>query len=534
MKQDKQGFCERLYYIGNWIVRIVGAIIFLWLVWYAMRYTYHVDPGYSEMPINERDSMWKNMLAALAAVLSLVALLYAEKRVDKRVQLIVCRVTLLIAMLWMGAASTWWINAADRVPEGDQAFIYGGASYFQGGNFGFLDKGGYMGIYPHQLPLTALCELLFLVVGTFNYYAIEKICVILAVGSVYAGYRLVSEITEHSAVIVGYNLLMMGCAPLIFYTSWCYGDVPSIFFALVGAWMLAAYSKYGKKRYLAVMIAAITMALLVRRHSVILLIALCIAAALYALKHKDVWIVAAAVLTVVSFWGSHQVIYKVYEVRSGIEHEAGIPAVTWIAMGLQDGPYSFAGWYNNYPKAIYYELELDRAKTAECAKQNIRERLETFRNDVSYANTFFREKILSQWNQPLYQSIFFNTKYTDECRPEEGTLVAKISGSYYRKILAFCDRWQFIVFLGMLCYFLAAVRGDSNILQHVLAITVIGGFFFSIIFEAKARYIFPYYIMMFPFAMHGYQQMLEAVSQFFSMRRQEESVKDEDALERTA
>lgn len=534
MKPDKSKFANQLYDMGNWIVRIVGTIIFLWLVWYALRYTYHMEPGSIEMPINERDSAWKNILAALAAVLALWALVLAEKRMSKRIQFILCRVTVGLAMLWTGAAGVWWIRSADRIPEGDQAFVYGGASYFMEGNYGFLNKGGYMGMHPHQLALVALCELLFVFVGTYNYYAIQKVCVILTVGIVYAGYRIVSEITDRMAVIVGYNLLMLGCLPLVFYTSWCYGDIPSIFCSLIAAWMLLRYSKDRKKRYLVILVAAVTMALLFRKHSLILLVALCITAVLYALKHRDVRIVIAALTALVLFAASYQGIYKMYEIRSGINHDKGIPFIAWIAMGLQDEPYTFGGWYNNYPKETYFASGFDEAGTAAEAKQNIKERLKVFREDFSYAKGFFQEKILSQWNQPLYQSIFFNTKYREGIGPREDSLAAKVSGSHYRKILTFCDRWQFIVFLGMLCYFLFVVRKDSNILQHVLAIVMIGGFFFSIFYEAKARYIFPYYVMMFPFAAYGYQQMLEAVMKFFSAGRQEETVEDKEVLERTA
>lgn len=534
MRREEQGFANGLYHMGNWVLRITGTVIFAGLVWYALKYTYHMEPGYSEMPINEADSIWKNLLAAMAAVLLLTGLLVAERHMSKKIQRICCLVTLGIAMLWTGGAGLWWIRSADRVPQGDQAFIYGGASYFQEGEFFFLNKGSYLNIYPHQLTLVALCELLFVFAGAYNYYAIEKICVILAVGIVYAGYRIVSELTEHTAVIVGSNLLMLGCAPLVFYTSWCYGDIPSIFCTLIAAWMLAAYSRYGKKRYLAVMAAAVTMALLFRRHSAILLIALCIAAGLYALKKKDIRIVAAVFLTVALCWISHQGIYKMYEYRSGIAHEPGIPTSTWIAMGLQDGPYSFPGWYNDYPKTIYYEFELDIAKTSAHARQNIKERMGVFAGDLGYAKRFFREKILSQWNQPLYQSIFFNTRYQEGEGPKEDSLAAKVSGSYYGKLLAFCDRWQFVVYLGMLCYFLFAVKKDSNILEHLLGITMIGGFFFSIIFEAKARYIFPYYVMMFPFAVYGYQQMFEAVVKLFGVKRQEETIEEKEILEKTA
>ena len=75
------------------------------------------------------------------------------------------------------------------------------------------------------------------------------------------------------------------------------------------------------------------------------------------------------------------------------------------------------------------------------------------------------------------------------------------------KRLGILDRMQFILYLGMFCYFVFAVRGDSDPLRHILAVTIIGGFLFSVIWEAKTRYIFPYYMMMFPMAVQGYQAL---------------------------
>lgn len=531
MRLGNRSVFDRLYHAGNWVVRIVGSAIFLALGWYSMRFTYHMEPGQGEMPILVPDSMWKNMFVLFVALAVLSALLIMEQRTDRKVQMLLKRATLCVAMLWTGGASAWWIQVADRVPEGDQAYVYGGASQFLEGDFGFLNKGAYMGMHPHQLALVALCELLFVFVGTYNYLAIEVICGIMAVGIVYLGYRLVSEITDRMAVVVGYNLLMLGCLPLIFYTSWCYGDVPSIFCSLIAAWMLMRYAKQGKWGDLVIMVAAMTFALMFRKHTLILLVAMCIAAVLYSLKKRDLRIVAAALLAVVMFEASYQGIYKMYEVRSGIEHEEGIPFVAWIAMGMQDTQYHYYGWFNNYPKAIYGQVDGDAQKVVEASLQNLRERFATFRSDPGYAKVFFREKILSQWNQPLYQSVYFNTKYLEGLQPGPNSFASKVSGIYFEHILNFCDRWQFVVFIGMLCYFLFAVRKDSNVLQHVLAITMIGGFFFSIVYEAKARYIFPYYVTMFPFAVYGYQQMLERVTSLLGRGRVDQAQTDAEAYE---
>ena len=69
-----------------------------------------------------------------------------------------------------------------------------------------------------------------------------------------------------------------------------------------------------------------------------------------------------------------------------------------------------------------------------------------------------------------------------------------------------------LAMFGMMCYFLFAVKKGSNILQHMLAATMIGGFFFSIIWEAKARYVLPYYIIMYPMAVLGYGQLFQFVA----------------------
>ncbi|MCM1303274.1 MAG: glycosyltransferase family 39 protein [Lachnospiraceae bacterium] len=503
------------YRTGNRVVKIVGGVIFLLLTWYSFRYTYYMEPGGDEIPVNMVDSMRGNLLALAAALAVLVVLMILENHTDRRVQMIVRRVTLLVAMLWVGAVSLWWIFSADRIPEGDQAFIYGGASYFIEGDFAFLSApSAYCGFYPHQLGLIALMELLFDIVGTYNYQAFEYLCAAMAVGIVYLGYRVISELTDSTAAVVAYDLLMLGCLPLIFYTPWVYGDVPSIFFALLAGWMILQYSRKEKIRYLILTACAVVLSVLVRKHTLILIVAFGIAAVMYALKRKNWKIVVAFLLTAALSYGAYQGIYKMYEVRSGYQHYKGIPISAWLAMGMQESKGRY-GWYNGYPKQVLSDLDYDFDKAAQAAKEEMRARMLVFRENPEYTRMFYREKILSQWNQPLYQSIYFNTKYTENLEPAEGTLAARMSGDLYFMALAISNRLQFIVFFGMMCYFFFAVEKDDNILRHVLAVTFIGGFLFSVVFEAKSRYILPYYVMMFPFAVYGAEQAVRKIAYAF-------------------
>lgn len=505
MKWDREKTAGTLYAMGNFVVRIAGSLIFLFLVRYAFRYTQYMLPSGLEIPVDILDSRSRNLLWLAGALAVMGMLMFLERRAGRRLQYILCQCTLLAAMAWIALAGIWWLKSSAHVPLGDQAFIYGSASYFIEGDYKHLNQTSYYGMYPFQLGLTALCELLFRVVGAYNYRACQAVNLFLAMGSVYLGHRILSEMTRSTAATVCYDILISGCLPLIFYMPWVYGEIPGIFFALLAEWTLLRYQAEQEKRYLVIMAIALMFAMLVRKNSMILLVAIGLTSLLYAFLHKDRKIVTAFVLAVVLSWGSYQAVYKMYEIRSGHEHSRGFPLVTWMVMGMteEDGLY---GWYNNYPKEVFYgEAEGSLDVLERIAKQDLEERLQFFAGNPDYSFAFFKGKALSQWNQPLYQSLYFNSESPDmQGGPAPDSLAARLYDEDYLKALSVCDRWQFIVYAGMLCYFMFSVKRDSSVLQHTLAVAVIGGFFFSILHEAKARYIFPYYVMMFPFASYGY------------------------------
>lgn len=517
-KEDMSGV--KLTALANNTVRVTGVVIFAFLTWFSLTYTQYMNPLGSEDPINVPDSVKRNLLFGGLAIAVIVGLFFLEKRLEESVKLWVARVSILLLSVWTGGFGLWWITAVDRVPVGDQAFIYGGASYFMEGGYFFLDVGGYCSIYPHQLGLIALMELLFHLVGAYNYFAFQFICVELAVGIALLGYVMIRNITESMAVPVTYCMLMFACIPLVFYTSWVYGEIPSIFFSMLTACCLMKYGKTSRKRWLVAMVLAVVMAVLVRKNSLIMLIAVCLVGGVYMLVKRDVRLLLALLLTVLLPSLAYSGVYKMYEIRSGFPHMDGVEPISYVAMGLQEcnGKY---GWYNNYCKDVYYAQEMDNNLVKIVSKQDVKIRLEEFKENPSYAIHFFKEKILSQWNMPLYQSLYFNSQYTEGREPEEDSFVSKLNTDYFVTVLGICDRLQFILYLGLMCYFLFAVKKDSNILQHMLAVTIIGGFFFSIIWEAKARYIFPYYVTMFPLAAIGYWQAIAQVQALFGRKQKQ-------------
>lgn len=501
-------FVSRLSSAANWILRITGSLIFLVLVWYSMRYTQHIPQYYNELPVNNRDSSLKNCLALLSVVIVFLLLMKLENHISIKSQVWIRRILLVAMCIWFGVAGLLWITSTDRIPVGDQAFIYGGASYFIEGEYFFLEKGAYCDMCPHQLGLIALVELLFRIVGTYNYFAIQLINVGMTVGISLLGYLLVCRLSKRFATVAIYCILMCFCLPLILYTGWVYGDIPSVFFILLTAYCLLRYAEAGRWGWLAGMTASVLMAVLVRKNSLIMLIALCLTAGVYALAKKDKKLLIALVLSAILPWLAYTGIYKMYQVRSGTEALGGIPAVSYLAMGMQESDEKY-GWFTQYCKDVYWAADSDPKLAAETSWQDVRERLDVFMKNPSYAWMFYREKILSQWNQPLYQSLFFSGQYAEDVMPEPDSIDARVHGEFSQQVLNICDRLQFILYFGLFCYFLFAVRKGSNLLEHMLAATIVGGFFFSILWEAKARYIFSYYVFMYPLAAVG---LLLAVS----------------------
>lgn len=497
----------KLTHMANWVVRLVGGAILFVLVWYAMRFTQYMEPmqGY-EYPVDSRDSVLQNLLAA-ALVLGIMAVGSAlEHRGGDRPQKWLRRAVVTVSMIWQGVWGFLWITAADRCPKGDQASVFRAASAFLEGDYHSLGKNGYCEIYPHQLGLVSLEELIFRIIGKTDYHVIQLIFVAMIVGAVYCVYGMLKELSGRTTVVVVGTLLAGSCMAPVFYTCWVYGEVPYIFFALLAGWMLSRYIRRGTAGALAGFVAAVTFGTLVRKNALILIVAFCLAGVPAALVKRDRRLVAAILLAVLAPNLCYGGIFRMYELRSGYAHAEGLPANGYIHIGLQETEGRY-GWDYLDSNKVYYENGRDTDRTRAAYSELIRGRLREMGSRPGYMAAFMKGKVLSQWNAPLYQSMYFNYVHEDVHNETVTAFFDRLSDELFDRVLWAADRLQFVIYFGMLLYFILCVKPDSNLLRHLFAVTVIGGFLFSILWEAKTRYVFPYYMMMFPMAALGYEEL---------------------------
>ncbi len=499
---------EKLEILSVWVVKIVGIGIFLFLLYYAMRYTHYMLPMTLEKTDVVKDNFLLNILYLTLFIIVLFVMHAYEKKLKTKTQNILSWCFVLVSICWIGLASTWWITSVDRNPESDQLYVWAAASYFAEGTYPFLNTdGGYLWVCPHQLPLVALMEGFFRIVGPFNYFAYQVLNIVFTLGTVMLGYLIVREKSKSMVTSLCYAFFVSSCVPLIFYSSWVYGELPCLFFTFLAAWTLCVYARKKNMVWLMGTVFGLAMATATRKHAIILVVAFCILGIIYGICKKEKKILLAVGLSVICpilIYGS---VYKMYEVRSGYEHGKGMPSTLYIEMGMHES-FGRYGWYDDSSLQLFKSVNYDIEQADAIAKEKIVQDMEGFMADSGYAGLFFREKILSQWNNPLYQSLFFTANYTERNMPQEGTFVYKISNDYFFNILSYSDILHLIVFAGTLFYFIFCVNRENDSLQYLFAVTLIGGFLFSIMWEAKGRYIFPYYITMLPLAVMGYNALI--------------------------
>ncbi|MCM1044574.1 MAG: glycosyltransferase family 39 protein [Candidatus Gastranaerophilales bacterium] len=519
MEQEKEKGLDRVRRVVNQFSKgalaVIGAFIFAYLSWHAFYRTQFMDPLGIELPFNVPDSKLQNILVILLAGAGMAALLWLERKLPDRVQKWMIWGSVAVAAVWIGIVAFWWIHAAVRVPLADQAEIYWRALDFSHGEYASLTPGGYVDRFPRQLGLIGLVEILYALAGENCFYAFEVMCAVMTVGVVLAGYLCLGELDDGMPLAVFYSLTMLGCFPLAFYTSWMYGEIPGVFFSLWGIWMLFRYNNKRHVRWLIGGAILLSVAYLLRANSMVLIIAAVLALSLSAFVKKDWKLLIAALCTALIPNLAGAGVQQIYALRSGLEKSDGLSAWSGIVLGVQESAGRYGWDHDNYEYTVYIENNCDKEAAKAVFRRDFQERMEVFRADPAYARLFFREKILSQWNEPLYQGLYFGDNYDPNEPPEEDSLVYRLNTDLLSPLLRICDRLQMVLYFGMLLYFIWGIRSDDDLVKHIFVINVIGGFLLSVIWEAKARYIFPYYIVMFPVAAMGFRSFVLFIERQF-------------------
>lgn len=70
--------------------------------------------------------------------------------------------------------------------------------------------------------------------------------------------------------------------------------------------------------------------------------------------------------------------------------------------------------------------------------------------------------------------------------------------------------YQLLIYGSVLAFVIVGLKKRCPLERYLLLIAVFGGFLFSVLWEGKARYVYPYFLMMIPYASVGVAAMAAA------------------------
>lgn len=400
------------------------------------------------------------------------------------------------------AISIYWVIGSKTSPQADAYAVCIAASRMNSGDYTDLMAGEYVAVYPQQLGLITIMRVLFLLFGDMNYQAYQimsSLCVFIIVYSVYEMTKILSH--DNEIVEIFGLILAFLCLPMYMYTAFVYGEILSTTLIMVALVLfLKTYVKPTIIRYILLAFTSM-IAIMARKNSLIFVIAMLVILAVKILfndKRKTAIFMAVAII--IGTIMQSVIISALYD--SHWEDETThLPALLWIAMGTNDD-YGYPGWYNGMATNIYWDNNFDEEASKEAAVEVIKTFAGVCIDNPIYGLDFYNRKITAQWCAPMYQGVVMNNNI-------EGVQPPIIDAIFHDekewKIMdAFMNQYQLVLYSAILILLISMWKNRREGMEFYVGLMVVfGGFLFSILWEAKTRYIFPYLIVLLPYAAIG-------------------------------
>ncbi|MCR4897568.1 MAG: glycosyltransferase family 39 protein [Lachnospiraceae bacterium] len=421
----------------------------------------------------------------------------------------------LVLLLWIA------LLQMPLIPD-DTGLCYSSAEAIFLNNFtDYAFAKDYLARCPQQLGIVSIDLLGMRLMGDRADLFFQGINAALLVLAYLAGERLTARLSERfdnplpELLWLVFGLLN---APAICYVNYLYGEVACLSTMVICTWALMEYLQSRKMGWLAVLLPVTAVGVLLRMNTLVFVIAAVLVLLLQAFLDKRPAHLVVVFLLVASALLPSPLLRSVYDRNPELSFPGGIPNSLYIAMGLHDswvGP----GWYDDSNRTVYLETDGDLAQCREIARADISAAMDRYKEDPAYAKDFFYRKVLTQWAEASYGSIFCCLYCGSENEKVAGFVNELVYGKANGPYRTFLSLFQGILYAGM---FLGAVfeflelltgRREPDPVRILPWLALLGGFLFSILWEAKSRYVMEYVVLLIPYAALGYGELARRLSQ---------------------
>ena len=495
----------------------MAVILFFGLCYYSLFYSY-IEVDYFEEELEVFRDNWIANTSFLVVIICLAAFLFlAQERITDKA----CNILLAVTMISMMAVGLYWISCHAWEPQADQSSINLVAHMVSQNDYcSFASRWGYGATFQHQWGLILLLEIIYRILPNADYRVFIYLNWCMVPVITYSGYYICKKISSGSkAVKIMYLIAIVLCVPLYGYIPYVYGEMISIALIIASAALLFSILDEFSAWKVIVFSVMTGISVQIRQTALIYVVALLIVLIVLLVCRIDWKVLLLLGVSVISLWGCHMIVRNRYEPYLPEECDA-LPLSVTIAMGLHDTP-DGPGWCDGSNAAVFaWESDGDAEVATEIAKADIVNRIQVFKENPTFAMDFFRRKITSQWNAPMYQAFGMNHNNIQEA---EGLVPVLYYGTGKTLVEGFMNIYQLLTYVGVLSFLIFGLKRGMKFVHCLSLIIIFGGFLFSIIYEAKARYILPYFILMIPYAVAGIELIvIRGIAMMGEIRRKQQ------------
>lgn len=521
--------CNIIYRLGLNIVMLLTLLLSMLLFAGSFLTTCYADNMETQQVLLRPDNPLWNLLELAGFGLLFCGCLYLYEKIGEKFR----RGLLVFTLTFVFGLGILLILFGRTVPAADALSVYNAAAEWILGNTDIIHPTvSYLSYYPQQIGLMAFWELLLRIwnltgLSVPAWHFIKLVYVCLLCGAIWFQYLSLQYLWPENYKKISCCYLVLVCCnlPMIMYSSFVYGEIPSFAALSVGCYLLlrllGSVSPGGSYRdnvspgssyrdnispggsspdssyrdnvsrndapsvtaydYVPRMLRQIlftgfgsilflTLSVMLRKNSLIPIIAVLLVLLFEALRpgrngKMRLGLLIMAVCLAVTSVGILPLVQKCYEKKAGNTLSSGVTAMSYLAMGMQEASRG-CGWYNGFNIDTYDTAGMDTALANEISRLAIDERLTYFREHPGYTADFYLHKHLSQWADGTYASRQATlATYGGRSAFFKEVYEGSLSGGY----IEWCNAWQNVLYLGVLVFCIDSLkkRRKSKVVGHM-------------------------------------------------------------------
>ena len=521
--------CNIIYRLGLNIVMLLTLLLSMLLFAGSFLTTCYADNMETQQVLLRPDNPLWNLLELAGFGLLFCGCLYLYEKIGEKFR----RGLLVFTLTFVFGLGILLILFGRTVPAADALSVYNAAAEWILGNTDIIHPTvSYLSYYPQQIGLMAFLELLLRIwnltgLSVPAWHFIKLVYVCLLCGAIWFQYLSLQYLWPENYKKISCCYLVLVCCnlPMIMYSSFVYGEIPSFAALSVGCYLLlrllGSVSPGGSYRdnvspgssyrdnvslgssspdssyrdnvsrndapsvtaydYVPRMLRQIlftgfgsilflTLSVMLRKNSLIPVIAVLLVLLFEALRpgrngKMRLGLLIMAVCLAVTSVGILPLVQKCYEKKAGNTLSSGVTAMSYLAMGMQEASRG-CGWYNGFNIDTYDTAGMDTAIANEISRLAIDERLTYFREHPGYTADFYLHKHLSQWADGTYASRQATlATYGGRSAFFKEVYEGSLSGGY----IEWCNAWQNVLYLGVLVFCIDSLkkRRKSKVVGHM-------------------------------------------------------------------